>query len=653
MEKGTLYRKIDYSKMCHKEAWLRHPVLGDPSFDNFTKLGQTVHRSEPPFEWAVNGSIFSDPKTGYWYYYVACYPRDYYTPDGSICHFIIYRSKDKGQTWENLGRGFPDLDCPFRGLENSAMGAPDAVVIYDEAEDKYWLTYDWAAGKLIEREGQEPGIEIWPDAGVALAWAESPEGPFHKLDTWVHNNRFPSSRIGRFNRGYSSSTFKRKNDWICFIMQDSGPYYGWGLTCRTAKTPDGEWSKPRLLLSPDRPEYYPEIIEFCFCVERDGKIYAPATSVAGNRNYQVVFAADLEEAEYPSAWKMIREGSLWHARPLADERYGIWGQTLQGFIEDGKYYTMYVGMDDRKCGTLSIASCPVDQPFKDGFTISGHVGKSLSPILAAYRDYSLKMQVDFTGTIEVFLKYHGIMGPDRCTSNCVTSEESFVSSLSVELNDRQQFRVLLRDRKGALQVLGSGVCEEKIRHIGAVWQQNKLSLSINRKLSWEGELSAVLEAYQLDAQAPLAICAHEVSVLDCACFAVEGEPLPYQLRYSAREGVLTAMHTLQWQSTVSSRFITEKGYVGDKEKWVKWNFHGNGFRLYAPKDPDLGKAEVWVDGYLFGTIDLYSEHEEDSGVVYEEKGLPGETKHAVVLRGYEGQAFPVDILEALGEPAVD
>lgn len=650
MKESAKIRKTDYAQMRHMEAWLRHPVLGDPSFDNFTKLGETVHRSEAPFEWAVNGSIFSDPKTGCWYYYVARYPRDYFRPGSSICHFIIYRSRDKGLTWENLGRGFPNLDCPFRGLEGSSMGAPDVAVTYDEAGDKYWLTYDWGAGRLIKKEDAESGFEIFPDAGVAMAWAERPEGPFHLLDTWVHNNRFPSSRIGRFNRGYSSSAFKRKNDWICFIMQDSGPYYGWGLTCRTAKTPDGEWSKPRLLLSPDRPEYYPAILEYCFCVERGGKIYAPATSVAGNRNYQVVFAADLEEAEYPSAWKMIREGSLWHSRPVADERYGIWGQTLQGFVEDGKYYTMYVGMDERNCGTMSVASCPVEQPFKDGFTISGHVGKSVSPILAAYRDFKLRAQMEFTGTVEVFLKYHGIMGPDQCTSNCVTSGESFCSSVSVECDDRQQYRVLLRDPKGSLRVLHTGCCGERIRMLEAEWTKNHLSLSVNQKRAWDGDLSWLPEDFD---NAPLAICAHEVSVLDCSCFEVEGTPLSYALRYSAREGVLAAMHRPDWKSLRREEFLTEQGYIGDREKWVKWNFHGDGFRIYAPKGPDLGRAEIWVDGYLFATVELYSQREEASAVVYEESGLPGETRHTVVVRGYEGQAFAVDILEVTGKPAVD
>ena len=653
MDNETKNQVTDYAKMRNMEAWLRHPVLGDPSFDNFSKLGQTVHRSEDPFAWAVNGSIFSDPKTGWWYYYAALYPKDYLDPNSEICHFIIYRSKDKGESWENLGKGFPDFKCPFAGLEDAYMGAPDAVLRYDEAEDIYWMTYDWGSG-MLDSEGGTP--KFLPDAGVALAWAKSPEGPFHQLKTWVHNNRFQSSQIGRFDRGYSSSAFKRKNDWICFIMQDSDAHHGWGLTCRTAKTPDGEWSKPRLLLSPDRQGYYPELLEYCFCIQIGDKIYAPATSVAGNRNYQVVFAADIEQAEHPSAWKLVREGSLWHSRPLADERYGIWGQTLHGFVEDGKYYTMYVGMDERKYGTLSVASCPVDQPFKDGFTISGHVGRSISPTLAAYRDVSLDMQMEFTGTVEVFLKHHGILGPDRTTSNSVTSEESFAASLSVELSDKQEYCLLLRNPVGESRVLHQGRVEEKITSLGAAWSGNRLCLAINEKAVWSGDLTEALEEAGMDseifAEAPLAVCAHEVSVLNCSRFRVEGEPLQYALRYSAREGVLAAMHGITWQAAQREGFITRKGYVGDRSRWVKWNFRGNGFRLYAPKGEDLGRAEIWVDGYLYATVDLYAPQAEASHIVYEATDLPGENRHAVVVKGYEGQSFAADLLEALGEPMV-
>ena len=94
--------KKDYAKTAHMNAWLRHPVLGDPSFDTFERLGETVHTGAPPFEWPVNGSVFRD-FDGTWYFYAALYDH------GCACKipapFKIYRSKDKGENWEDLGLG--------------------------------------------------------------------------------------------------------------------------------------------------------------------------------------------------------------------------------------------------------------------------------------------------------------------------------------------------------------------------------------------------------------------------------------------------------------------------------------------------------------------------------------------------------------------
>jgi hypothetical protein len=97
-------QKTNYAKAENKDFWLRHPVLGDPSFDSFEKLGKIVHKSEPPYEWAVNGSLFRDPKDGDWYCFVGLYGFGY---TGIKNNFIIYHSKDEGKSRENLGPGFP------------------------------------------------------------------------------------------------------------------------------------------------------------------------------------------------------------------------------------------------------------------------------------------------------------------------------------------------------------------------------------------------------------------------------------------------------------------------------------------------------------------------------------------------------------------
>nr|WP_304954746.1 hypothetical protein [uncultured Acetatifactor sp.] len=634
---------MDYAKKERREAWLRHPVLGDPSFDNFEKIGETVHVSEAPYEWAVNGSIFRDPKTGFWYYYAGLYPYGYmWSPKAPEVqsHFVIYRSMDKGENWECLGPGFPDFDCHFPGLEGTRMCFPDVVMDYDRETDRYWLTYDWGARYIDRDEGW-----LGKDGGAALAWAKRPEGPFHKLKRpfWSNTLGKDNRHLGRFDRGYASSVFKRKHDWIAFVLQDSGDYFGWALACRTALDPEGEWSVPRLILSGDRPGYYPALMEFCFCMAPgDGKVYAPATSVAGNRNYQVVFAADLEQAEYPSAWSMIQEGSIWHARPLSDERAGIWGQTIQGFIEDDKFVVMYASKDGRDHGTLSVAAMPLDKPFRDGFAISGHVGKSIAPILAAYSDYRLRMEMTFTGTVEIFLRFGGILGPDGHKSMAVASEETFFSSLSVELEERGGYRILARDEKGKTETFSCGTLPETPKALEVMSYGERLSVKVNGEPVWEGESGAECR--------PLAVCAHEYSVLSCSRFEVEGIPCRYTLRYSAEDALLAAMQHGSWQPAGGAGFISGRGYIGSGAQCAKWNIRGDGFRVFAPKTPELGNMEIWVDGFLYGTADLCAEQAESSGKVYEVQGLPGDDRHLVMLKGYEGQSFAVDMIEVEGEP---
>ncbi len=634
---------MDYAKMERREAWLRHPVLGDPSFDAFEKLGETVHVSEAPYEWAVNGSIFRDPKTGFWYYYAGLYPYGYSwsgkAPEVQS-HFVIYRSVDKGKSWECLGPGFPDFACGFPGLEDTQMGFPDVVMAYDEESDRYWLTYDWGARHIDRDEGW-----LGTDSGAALAWAEHPEGPFHRLEKpfWSNSLRKDNRHLGRFNRGYASSVFRREKDWIAFVLQDSGDYHGWGLACMTATSPEGGWSVPRLILSGDRPGYYPGLLEFCFCMAPgDGRVYAPATSVAGNRNYQVMFAADLERAEHPSAWSMIQEGSIWHARPLPHEYAGIWGQTIQGFVDDDRFIVMYASKDERDYGTLSVAALPLDKPFHDGFTISGHVGKSIAPILAAYGDYRLKMEMSFTGTVEVFLRYGGILGPDDHKALAVASDETFYSSFSLELGEGGGYRILIRDSGGGIEVLACGTISEAPKTLEAAFSDGKGFVGVNGRPVWEGETGTEAR--------PLAVCVHEYSVLTCSCFEIDGIPERYTLRYGAEDALLAAMQHISWQPSRAAGFLSERGYIGSGGQCAKWNIRGDGFRIYAPRMPELGNMEIWVDGFLYGTADLHAEQMVPSGRVYEAQGLPGDDRHCVMLKGYEGQPFAIDLIEVQGKP---
>ncbi|MGD0091365.1 MAG: hypothetical protein ABSE73_15720, partial [Planctomycetota bacterium] len=69
---------LDYAESSRADAWLRHPILGDPSFDSFQH-----HANNPlvtgvaPFQWPVNVSLLEDPRSGRWYAYVGHYLAGY------------------------------------------------------------------------------------------------------------------------------------------------------------------------------------------------------------------------------------------------------------------------------------------------------------------------------------------------------------------------------------------------------------------------------------------------------------------------------------------------------------------------------------------------------------------------------------------------
>ncbi len=55
---------IDFAMSAQADAWLRHGVLGDPSFDSFERRpGNPIVRGKPPFNWPVNGFLFENPKS--------------------------------------------------------------------------------------------------------------------------------------------------------------------------------------------------------------------------------------------------------------------------------------------------------------------------------------------------------------------------------------------------------------------------------------------------------------------------------------------------------------------------------------------------------------------------------------------------------------
>ena len=628
----------DYAKQENMNAWLRHPVLGDPSFDAFEKLGATVHQSEPPFEWAVNGSLFCDPVDGAWYYYAGLYGYGY----GRRMDFQIYKSNDKGKSWQDLGKGFfPDGFC-FDGYTSTADDHPDVVMTCDPETKLYWLAYDWGTENMTWHHPSDREH----DGGAALAYAQSPAGPFTRLSKPLLSNYESSRKLGRFSRAYATTILKRKSDWIALILCDSDAYFSWGLICLTADKPDGQWSDPIIILSVDRPGYYPAPMEYYPCFQVGETVYAPATSVALNRNYQTMHAAPLEDAHRPEAWTLTGDGNAWHARPIADEKYGIWGQTYHGFVDKttGKFTVMYPSRDERGFGTLSVAQRLWDKPYSDGFTLSGHDAKSIAPLMRAYKNFTLEMECVFTGTIEIAFDYNGILGPEKPQSNDLPSKETLSDYQALRLSDGN-FQLISVTSAGEETVISKGEFQknDKTVHVSLSVKNQEIHLNINGVGKSIPDMTVKGGA--------LALIAHTFSVLTCSKFAVEGEAIPCKLTYQAYDAILGAGQRLaDWKSAAQSGLTCISGRAllnavessGAVRIYGKWNICGAGFTLYAPKAPTLGKMRVVVDGEVQATVDLYSENNIASAPVYTGKLTDG--RHGIALYPETG-AIVLDVLE--------
>ncbi len=627
----------DYAKKENAGRWLRHPVLGDPSFDAFEKAC-TLRRSRPPFEFGVNASLFKDPKSGCLYVYAGLYPAGYEIKADAPSHFVIYRSSGGGGKWECLGKAFED-GFVFDEYPEAADHCPDAVMCFDEDSGKYWLAYDWCLNTCAWNTIHQPA-DITADSGAALAWSLSPEGPFQRLPLPAFSNFAQRGRFGRFTRGYASTLIKRREDWLLLLLCDSGDRFSWGLACMTAPSPEGPWSSPRVILSVDRDGYFPAPVEFYPCFEHCGEVWAPATSVAKNRNYQAVWAAEKEAAHLPEAWSLRFDGNYWHSRNLPEECCGLWGQTPNGFVQDVLFTVVYPSLDGKRRGTLSIASRAWDEPLRDGFVLTGHDGPSVVPLLCAYRDFTLDCALEISGTVELILKYGGILGPDSNRSDAMPNVLAFAGCTALTLEENGRFRLVERDGKGAETTIADGEAGEPIAALRAVLRGSILTFDINGKRAGGAELA--------DTRAlPLAVAAHAFSGLRCSSFQAAGEKAEYALRYNAFDALLGAGQRLaDWEKDGSLDFAGGEGFIGGYGLFGKWNVIGSRFDLHAPRAPDLGTMQILVDGEAVGKTDLRAAKAVPSAVVFSAE-FASFGRHAVVVKSLGGR-IALDMLTVYG-----
>jgi uncharacterized protein len=624
----------DFALLPQKNAWLRHPVLGDPSFDNFARYGKNpIERGTPPFNWPVNGFYFEDPVSGNEYVYVGEYHTGYALGDdrnkseiGSSC--VVYCSEDKGRTWKYKGPVFRDENVKLEGEDGIISLAPDVSVVYSDG--KYYMGFDYGTTAFTwDNKGLMHG-------GIAVAVSDKPEGPYNIYGKPAIANKFfyYHPYLGKFNRCYAATLLKLKKQWVILFDLDSGPYFSWGLTAITAPSPEGPWSLPVLLNSTESDRYYPSLLEYYPVFLHNDTLYAPATSVAKNRNFQCIFRVPSEEVMNPEKWQLWKEGSLWHSIHAENEHEGIWGQTYSGFVNrENVLKVMYPSRDKQNRGTINLAQTDWGKPQRDtGFVFSGHGSPSFTSIAGFYNQPEISASFSYYGTIAVFWNYQAPAGPDHPNADAELHPLMFTSNSRLELDD-EEWLLLEASPDGQTDTIARGLLDKlpdkylTIRHIN-----QQIIISINHKIAWQGIVKS-------SNCGKCGLFAMKNSGVEMHSFVVNGIVRPGYTNWLYTEGLVNSGSNLKDWEIIENKGIYTYGSGAvsriDTAR-AKWSFTGSGFDLYCPKMPDLGKAEILLNGKVVGNIDLHAESQVKSAVVFSMRSL-GELKNAIVIKGKNGK----------------
>lgn len=628
-EPGQSPTGTDYASIKHKDSWMHHPVYGDPSWDNF------IHHPDNPVtrgtmgeEWPVNGFLFSDPVSGCRYLYAGLYSRNYaFNFDGNSGNVMYckgFRSCDRGRTWDCVGRVLPLEGIRMNGEKADLGGAPDVSVVYDGG--KYHMIFDWLSQDFAWNR-------IGP-SGIGHAVADKPEGPFIIDPEPVFSNYGLLSHplSGKYNRAYAASLIKRENGWMVLFMMDSGEYFSWALAAVTAKSISGPWSEPVIINSVESLRYYPALLEYFPAFTYEGYVYAPATSVSSNRNYQAIFRSPVENAHDPSSWELWKEGSLWHGIPAENEHEGIWGQTISGFVDEkDTFQVMFPSLDRNDFGTINMASRSWTRPYRDqGFCLSGHKAQSVSFLYQEYLKPVLDIELCHTGNFSVIFDAKAPLGPDTPASNNRIHPLMLSNQKRLEIRENK-WELIQSDRKNRKTIIASGEFINKDTcKIQFGFRNNKRRVTINGNEVWTGETG--------ERGGHLGLCCEEHSYVDIISFLVHGKAIDSSFDYlytgllQDAGNKMSSWNVIQNDTLYTYGIGAETSIPGTR---VKLNFTGTRFTVYSPKKPVFGKLKLTVDGGGEVILDTRSDQPCKSLPIYQSGRLPA-GRHAVVMESAGG-----------------
>ena len=623
---------MDMAEGRHAGQWLRHPVLGDPSFDAFEHApGNPIYRGRAPREWSVNGFLFEDPQGGGLFAYVGRYPQGYACGPGVVrSDCVVLRSRDDGKTWEEIGPVFAG-DFTFAGDAVGANNTPDVSVVF--ADGRYHMAYDWGQDTATWASAFNPQGN--DDGGIGYAWSERPEGPFHRHPVPVFRNSTHRSPVpGKYLRLYASTLLRRAHDWLLLTLTDSGPHFAWGLYALTAQEPEGPWSAPRLVQSLEGDGFHPGLMEFFPAFAHEGQVYSPATSVALNRNFQCLWRAPLEQAHEPDAWVLHQHGSLWHAADREDEHHGLWGQTFSGQVSrEGKLQVLFPGRDRQGNGTIGLATRTWAKPLRErGFVLNGCAGPSLTLLRRAHGDFHLRCRATVRGTARLLWGWNGVLGPDRHGSDATLHPLARTNYRALEWR-ADGWSLIEVDATGGERLMASGRWPQAAagREVQLdVAGTGRVRLAYEDAEVWAGDLTVATGAvgWLVEPDTHLAVEA----------FVISGRSERALTRWHLLDAFLaTGVNSDLWEMRDEAGSPGGQVAVCRAEGGrLKWNFTGTGIRWHAPRGPGQGRVRVKIDGSDRGEIDLQADALLPAESVYVCDDL-SDGWHALVLEAVSGR----------------
>jgi hypothetical protein len=623
----------DFAKHEFQNQWSHHFAFGSPSWDSFEHFATNpVYQGRDGMEWPVNGFLFNDPISHSWYLYIGEYRRNYAIVNDSASknfNCVIYKSSDRGKSWAKMGDLFPvNMPC----YDSLKIQAPDVMVVYDRG--KYHLIFDWISSNSSWSKMAQ--------SGIGYAVSDHPEGPFQitAKPLKINTQHLQAPLLNKYWRMYAPMLVKRHNDWVMLYMMDTAPPRSWALAASTSANPEGPYSDPVLIKNVEGEGNYPPLMEYFPAFTHDDYTYFPATSVAVNRNYQLINRVKTQEVSDPKKWELFNTGSFWHSTNTPNEYAGIWGQTITGFVDDtDSLILMYPSKNKENYGTINLAKAKWNKLFREqGFNLSANEGGSFTYIKMGIKPDNLYVRFDLTGTMHLVWDFHKpIEIKDTWGHHSFDQTEGDYKEIEVSKNHWKIKYIngltIQSIDSGQISSIHDATTNLELSHEKDAW-----SLLINNQKVWHGSLPSQ--------PGVIGIILEPHSTLLVNRFEVKGEQTQAELILGFYEALLNVGNQdADWEFKTDPMFRSGHGAISKKTAAAaKWNFEGTGVELWLPKGPQFGSISVIVDGKLIEKVNLKTESPVNSSIVFKSKSL-SKGAHSVYITTADGQ-LPLDCIIA-------